>query len=175
MNRLPITPDEMHDALMHLNTVLPKFGLTTGNTPTVVRSYRDALLPYDGEAVRGGAKLGTRTWDKFPTPKAWRDMISEWIRHNRIVQPQAEDVQRDGEGRAIICRTCRSVALTAWLRRADGSEYFRLIAPCDESRHHTGDQITRYPENFIEFAVQSLDVPTLALGRGAHLQLSAPR
>lgn len=169
----PITADEMRDAIQEMHTALPKYQLTPETMPQTIRVYREGLLPYDREAVFGGGKLLRRTADKFPSPASWRNAIHEWIRHNRITNTREEETQRDGEGRAIVCRTCRSVALTAWLARANGSEYFRLIAPCDPSRHANGDRITLYPDNFIEWADQSLDVPTLALGRGAHLLLPA--
>lgn len=150
MIRVPITSDEMLVALVDVNTVLPKYAL---DDPTeaarIVRLFREALTPYDGEAVRGAAKLGLKTWERFPSPAAWRTVIHEWIRHNRTTIQRDELTQRDSDGNAVICKTCRSVARSTWLRRLDGSEYSRLIAPCDLSRHQPDDRVTHSPENFL--------------------------
>lgn len=147
----PVSIDDMRDAIQEMHAALPKYQLTPDTMPQVVRVYRDALLPYDREAVSGGGRLLRRTADKFPSPASWRNAIHEWIKHNRIVTVRDEDVPRDAEGHAIICRTCRSVARSAWLRRADGTEYSRLIAPCTLERHARGERVTGAPDNFVRW------------------------
>lgn len=150
MIRVPITADEMLTVLTEVNSVLPKYALTESlEAARIVRLFREALLPYDGEAVRGAMKIGLRTWEKFPAPAVWRTAVHEWIKHNRPPLASTEDVPRDGEGRAIICLTCRSVARSAWHRRHDGTEYSRLIAPCNPERHSAGERLTPMPDNFL--------------------------
>ena len=145
--RVPITNDEMRDAIQEVHVALPKYQLTPETMPQTVRIYRETLLPYDREAVQGGAKLGLRTWDKFPTPKAWRESTSEWIKRNRVnVEYRGK---QDPSGRDICCRKCSSVAMPAWLRSPDGSEISRLIAPCDPVKHDMADLIVPYPDNFL--------------------------
>lgn len=164
MNRLPVTADEISDAIYELHAVLPKFGLGPETMPKLIRLYREALTPYDGEAVRGGAKLLTRTAERFPTPAAWREAVREWIKRNRTTLERHGAT--DSDGRDVVCPTCRSVPRWAWLRmhvtpfslpRPEGAlmvvgdAIMRCIAACDPSRHQPGDCITPVPENFIEW------------------------
>ncbi len=149
--RIPITPDEMRDAIQDMHLTLPKYQLTAETMPRTVQLYREALLPYDGEAVRGGADILRRTADKFPAPAAWRTAIQEWVKRNRAsIERKGE---QDAQGRDIVCKKCRSVGKWAWLKRPDGTEFQRMVAFCDPAKHEMGELIVPMPENFLEWSV----------------------
>ena len=161
--RVPVTLDEVRACIESLHTAIPKFGLSERNIDQTVRIYREALESYDGEAVRGAAKMLISTAEKFPSPSLWRETCATWCKHNRIVLERQPET--DSEGNDIVCRVCRSVPRWAILRGGDPNrvirdetgtalapgEIFRRIAPCDPSRHHTPHGIAPTPENFLRW------------------------
>ena len=150
MTYLPISLDEMRGALQDVHSIVPKYGLTPESLPRIVQLYREALLPYDAEAVRGGSKLLMKTAEKFPTPSKWLEAIHEWAKRNRVrIEYKGE---QDAQQRDIVCRVCKSVGKLAWLTRADGEEVERRVAFCDPDLHNVGDLYTPQPENFIEWS-----------------------
>lgn len=165
MTRIPVTSDEMREAIEQVHLALPKYGLTNGAIPQLVRVYREALEGFDGETVRGAAKMLLKSAEKFPSPSLWRETCITWLKHNRIVLERQPEVDRDGND--IVCPVCRSVARWAILKMfaftpgvprrthegialADG-ETLRRIAVCDPDRHHTPHGITPLPPNFLRW------------------------
>lgn len=164
--RMPVTYDEMRDAIQALHTAVPRFGLTADSLPQVVHVYRDTLDSFDGEVVRGAGKMLLRSQAKFPSPSVWRDACTEWLRHHRIVL--GREPETDAAGRDIVCRTCRSVPRWAILRMVShvGSlpqtapkfgcdhlgEVMRCLAVCDPDRHHTPHGLTPLPDTFLRWA-----------------------
>lgn len=161
MLRLPVTHDEMRDAIQAMHLAVPKYGLTGDTMPQVVRIYREALEGFDGDAVRGAAKMLLRKIEKFPTPNMWHDACRDWLKHNRPVMERQPEV--DSDDNDIACRICRAVPRWAWLKMhptpfsaalpddrtmyAEGA-IMRRIAPCDADRHHGGPYVPK-PENFL--------------------------